>query len=93
MKFDLFADAARKHKIEALLKYLNNLSDEQVEYQLLDRMSYQRFCLLTNSATIPEQHHLALPAASGRRRRDSAVPGSGRAATAPRVHGTLRTND
>ena len=103
VKFDLFADAARKRKIEALgdplqliarhidfehltqiiddllprgdgrkggrppyptsvmvrilvLKYLNNLSDEQVEYQLLDRMSHQRFCLLTDSATIPDRN-------------------------------------
>ena len=103
VKFDLFADAARKRKIEALgdplqritrhidfeqlaqviddllprgdsckggrppyptavmvrvlvLKYLNNLSDEQLEYQLLDRMSYQRFCLLADSATIPDRN-------------------------------------
>lgn len=27
-----------------VLKRLYNLSDEQMEYQLLDRMSYQRFC-------------------------------------------------
>ena len=103
VKFDLFADAARKRKIQALgdplqliachidfdhltqtiddllprgdgrkggrppyptsvmvrilvLKYLNNLSDEQVEYQLLDRMSFQRFCLLEDSATIPDRN-------------------------------------
>ena len=31
-----------------VLKYLNNLSDEQLEYQLLDRTSYQRFCMLTD---------------------------------------------
>ena len=103
IKFDLFAEAARKHKIERLgdplqviarhidfahltqvidgllprgdaskggrppypsevmvriliLKYLYNLSDEQMEYQLLDRMSYQRFCLLTDSANIPDRN-------------------------------------
>ena len=103
IKFDLFADAARKHKIETLgdplqviaqhidfahltqvidellprgdaakggrppyptevmvriliLKHLYNLSDEQMEYQLLDRMSYQRFCLLTDSANIPDRN-------------------------------------
>lgn len=103
IKFDLFADAARKHKIETLgdplqtiarhidfdhltqvidqllprgdatkggrppyptevmvriliLKYLYKLSDEQAEYQLLDRMSYQRFCLLTDSANIPDRN-------------------------------------
>ena len=39
-----------------VLKYLNNLSDEQLEYQLLDRMSYQRFCLLADSATIPDRN-------------------------------------
>ena len=36
-----------------ILKYLYNLSDGQMEYQLLDRMSYQRFCLLTDSANDP----------------------------------------
>lgn len=103
IKFDLFADAARKHKIETLgdplqviarhidfahltqvidgllprgdaskggrppyptevmvrilvLKHLYNLSDEQMEYQLLDRMSYQRFCLLQDSANIPDRN-------------------------------------
>jgi len=39
-----------------LLKYLNNLSDEQVEYQLLDRMSFQRFCLLSDSANVPDRN-------------------------------------
>ena len=34
-----------------ILKYLYNLSDEQMEYQLLDRMSYQRFCLLPSVST------------------------------------------
>ena len=103
VKFDLFADAARKRKIETLgdplqiitrhidfahlarvvdqllprgdtskggrppyptevmvrilvLKHLYNLSDEQAEYQLLDRMSYQRFCLLTDSVNIPDRN-------------------------------------
>lgn len=37
------------------LKRCNNLSDEQMEYQLLDRMSYQRFCGLTDSASIPDR--------------------------------------
>ena len=100
LKLDLFADAARKQKIESLgdllqviarhidfdhltqvidqllprgaarrgrrpayptavmvriliLKCLYNLSDEQMEYQLLDRMSYQRFCLLADSVNDP----------------------------------------
>ena len=39
-----------------ILKRLNNLSDEQIEYQLLDRMSYQRFCGLTHSASIPDSN-------------------------------------
>ena len=103
IKFDLFADAARKHKIETLgdplqviarhidfehltqvidalllrgdtikggrppypsavmvriliLKYLYNLGDEQMEYQLLDLMSYQRFCLVQDSANIPDRN-------------------------------------
>ena len=103
VKFDLFADQARKRKIEALgdplqiiarhidfahlagfidelhprkdagrggrppyptevmvrilvLKHLYNLPDEQMEFQLLDRMSYQRFCLLSDSANIPDRN-------------------------------------
>ena len=39
-----------------ILKRLNNLSDEQIEYQLLDRMSYQRFCGLSHSASIPDRN-------------------------------------
>lgn len=38
-----------------LLKRLYNLSDEQMEFQLLDRMSYQRFCGLTHAANIPDR--------------------------------------
>lgn len=39
-----------------ILKRLYNLSDEQVEYQLLDRMSFRRFCLLGRSAAIPDRN-------------------------------------
>jgi len=39
-----------------VLKRLYNLSDEQVEYQLLDRMSFRRFCGLSDSATIPDRN-------------------------------------
>ena len=39
-----------------ILKHLYNLSDEQMEYQLLYRMSYQRFCLLADSANIPDRN-------------------------------------
>lgn len=38
-----------------VLKRLYNLSDEQMEYQLLDRMSYKRFCGLANASTIPDR--------------------------------------
>lgn len=38
-----------------VLKRLYNLSDEQMEYQLLDRMSYKRFCGLANAVTIPDR--------------------------------------
>ena len=38
-----------------VLKRLYNLSDEQMEYQLLDRMSYQRFCGLADSANVPDR--------------------------------------
>ena len=38
-----------------VLKRLYNLSDEQMEYQLLDRMSYQRFCGLRSASNIPDR--------------------------------------
>lgn len=38
-----------------VLKRLYNLSDEQIEYQLLDRMSYKRFCGLAQAANIPDR--------------------------------------
>jgi IS5 family transposase len=38
-----------------VLKRLYNLSDEQMEYQLLDRMSYKRFCGLTQATNIPDR--------------------------------------
>jgi len=38
-----------------VLKHLYNLSDEQMEYQLLDRMSYKRFCGLIDSVNIPDR--------------------------------------
>ncbi len=38
-----------------VLKRLYNLSDEQMEYQLLNRMSYQRFCGLRQAANIPDR--------------------------------------
>lgn len=39
-----------------VLKRLYNLSDEQMEYQLLDRMSYQRFCLQQDSMNVPDRN-------------------------------------
>ena len=39
-----------------VLKRLYNLSDEQMEYQLLDRMSYQRFCLLQDAMNVPDRN-------------------------------------
>lgn len=38
-----------------VLKRLYNLSDEQMEYQLLDRMSYKRFCALSDATNIPDR--------------------------------------
>lgn len=38
-----------------VLKRLYNLSNEQMEYQLLDRMSYKRFCGLGNATNIPDR--------------------------------------
>jgi len=37
-----------------LVKKPYNLSNDQMEFQLLDRMSFKRFCRLTNSRTIPD---------------------------------------
>lgn len=39
-----------------VLKRLYNLSDEQMEYQLLDRGSYQRFCLLQDAMNVPDRN-------------------------------------
>lgn len=39
-----------------VLKRLYNLPDEQMEFQLLDRMSYQRFCLLQDSMNVPDRN-------------------------------------
>lgn len=38
-----------------VLKRLYNLSDEQLEYQLLERLSYQRFCGLAQAMNIPDR--------------------------------------
>ena len=38
-----------------VLKQLHNLSDEQVEFKLLDRLSFQRFCGLTMAANVPDR--------------------------------------
>ena len=37
-----------------ILQQLYNLSDDSVEYQLLDRLSFQRFCGLLHSSSIPD---------------------------------------
>lgn len=37
------------------LKHLYNLADETLEFQLLDRRSFQRFCGLTETASIPDR--------------------------------------
>ncbi len=39
-----------------VLKRLYNLSHEQMEYQLLDRASYQRFCLLQDAMNVPDRN-------------------------------------
>jgi len=76
-----------------VLKYLNNLSDEQVEYPTARSHELPALLPIGRQRHHPRpEHHLALPAVPGRRRLDSAVPGSGRAAAAPRVHGAQRTN-
>jgi len=37
-----------------VLQPLYNLSDEALEYQLLDRLSFQRFCGLRHFSNIPD---------------------------------------
>lgn len=37
-----------------VLQHLYDLSDDAMEYQLLDRLSFQRFCGLRHSSTIPD---------------------------------------
>lgn len=39
-----------------VLQQLLNLSDEQMEFQLLDRMSFQRFAGLKNTARVPDRN-------------------------------------
>ena len=39
-----------------VLKRLYNLSGEQMEYQLLDRLSYQRFCPGQDSMNMPDRN-------------------------------------
>lgn len=41
-----------------VLQHLYSLSDEAVEYQLLDRLSFQRFCGLRQSSSIPDEKTL-----------------------------------
>ncbi|MYM85541.1 IS5/IS1182 family transposase, partial [Duganella sp. FT50W] len=38
-----------------LIQQLFNLSDEQMEFQLLDRLSFQRFAGLRDSSQIPDR--------------------------------------
>jgi IS5 family transposase len=38
-----------------VLKRLNNLSDERMEFLLLDRPSYQRFCGMTQALMVPDR--------------------------------------
>ncbi len=38
-----------------VVKRLHGLSDEQTEFQLLDRRSFQRFCGLEHSMNIPDR--------------------------------------
>ena len=41
-----------------VLQGLYNLSDEQCEYQVLDRMSFQRFCRLDGALNVPDARTL-----------------------------------
>jgi IS5 family transposase len=38
-----------------ILQHLYNLSDEQMEYQVLDRLSFQRFLGLRRSSQVPDR--------------------------------------
>lgn len=41
-----------------VLQYLYKLSDEAMEYQWLDRLSFQHFCGLRHSSSIPDEKTL-----------------------------------
>ena len=56
-----------------VLKRLYNLSDEQMEYRLLDRMSYKRFCGLRAQTNIRSHDGLDVREPYRRSRREGAV--------------------
>ena len=41
-----------------ILQSLYNLSDDQIEYQITDRLTFKRFLGLKSSDRVPEQDHL-----------------------------------
>ncbi|ENA26517.1 hypothetical protein HMPREF1487_09624 [Pseudomonas sp. HPB0071] len=43
-----------------ILQHLFNLSDEQMEYQLLDRMSFQRFAGLKHAGRVPDRNTICV---------------------------------
>ncbi len=47
--------------VRMLLQQLYNLSDEQLEFQLRDRLSFQRFAGLRHSSQIPNRTVLNVP--------------------------------
>ena len=54
-----------------VLQALNNLSDEQVEYQVRDRLSFSRFLRLAIEDSIPDATTLlAVPREAGQGRAD-----------------------
>ncbi len=58
-----------------VLQVLNNLSDEQVEYQVRDRLSFSRFLGLAIEDSIPGRHDaLTVPREAGQGRADRTEP-------------------
>nr|WP_310144721.1 transposase [Burkholderia ambifaria] len=78
-----------------VVQQLYNLSDEQMEFQLLDRLSFQRFVGLRQSSQAPDRTHdldVQGEADQGRRQRED-LRGGEPAARLPRLYRAGRADD
>ena len=53
---------------DVVLQSLYNLSDESIEFQILDRYSFSRFLEFHAASKVPRHDHLAIPGRSGQSR-------------------------